>query len=428
MGISEIKKVCFVGAGTMGCYNSLLAGIAGYEAVVYDISQEALKGVANGQEQLGDFLTTMGIFDKESVTRGRRRVRLEADPKEAVKNADLLSESVFEKLDLKRQIHRQFDGLCPPKTILTTNTSTYMASEIEGVVRRGDRFAAMHFHLGTLLVDVVAGPRTSAETMDIITRFVSSMSCVPFMSARENRGYVFNNLSTGLNCAAAALVAKYHEHFEDIDRAWVTFHNAFIGPFAIMDWIGLNVYYDSFLDMLRHDGDDRSSQLVIDLLQPYMDRGELGIKTGKGFYSYPDPAYGKAEFQADVEARQDIYTVLANAIIIRAVQLVVEGIAEVVDIDKVWMINMQLNSGPFGWLDQKGIDVFLAEIESETRDVLFSKYDRDLVRSYLDPYIKKGHTGTHSGKGFYTYPNPTYESADFLVNPFSSPIVSIKMA
>jgi len=264
-----------------------------------------LDGVASGQEQWGDFLTAMGIFDPKSVLRGRKRVRLESDPKEAVKNADLLSESVFEKLELKRQIHRQFDELCPPGTILTTNTSTYMVSEIEDVVRRGDRFAAMHFHLGTLLVDVVPGPRTSAETLDIITRFVSSMTCVPFTAAKENRGYVFNNLSMGLNCAATALVAEYQENFEDIDRSWVTFHNAFIGP--------------------------------------------------------------------------------------------------------------------FGWLDQKGIDVFLEEIESETRDVSFSKYDRDLVRRYLDPYIKKGQTGTRSGKGFYTYPKPIYEAADFLVNPFQAP-------
>jgi len=420
MGISEIKKVCFVGAGTMGCYNSLLAGIAGYDAVLYDISEEALKGDAHGQEQLGDFLTTRGIFDQQSIIKGRQQVRLEADPREAVKNADLFSESVFEKLDLKRQIHAQFDELCPPGTILTTNTSTYMASEIEDVVKRGDRFAAMHFHLGTRLVDVVAGPRTSAETMDTITRFVSSLTCVPFTAAKENRGYVFNNLSTGLNCAATGLVAEYHERFEDIDRAWVNLHDAFIGPFAIMDLIGLNVYYDGVRDMLRHDGDDRSFQLMIELLQPYVDRGDLGIKTGKGFYSYPDPAYGKAEFLTDAQPRQDIYTVLVNAIIIRAVQLAAMGIAEVVDIDKVWMINMTLNSGPFGWLDNKGIDVFLSEIESETREVLFSKYDRDLVRCYLEPYIKRGQTGRHSGTGFYTYPNPIYEAVEFLVNPFQT--------
>ncbi len=424
MGISEIKKVCFVGAGTMGCYNSLLAGIAGYETAVYDISEEALKGVAKGQEQLGNFLTAMGTFDKEAVLKGRNRVCLESNPKEAVKHADLLSESVFEKLDLKRQIHRQFDELCPPGTILTTNTSTFMASEIEDVVRRGDRFAAMHFHLGTPLVDVVAGPRTSAMTMDIITRFVSSMACVPFTSARENRGYVFNNLSTGLNCVATALVAEYNERFEDIDRAWVLLHNAYIGPFATMDLIGLNVYYDGVLDILHHEGEDRSFQLIIDLLQPYIDHGELGIKTGKGFYSYPEPSYGKAEFLTEAQPRHDIYKVLVNGIIIRAVQLAAEGIADVVDIDKVWMINMKLSSGPFGWLDKKGMDIFLSEIESETRNVLFPRYDHDLVRRYLDLYIKKGQTGASSGKGFYTYPNPIYEAADFLENPFHAPFVT----
>jgi enoyl-CoA hydratase/3-hydroxyacyl-CoA dehydrogenase len=424
MRIEEIKKVCFVGAGTMGCYNSLLAGIAGYETVVYDISKAALEGVSSGQEQLGEFLTAMGTFDKEAVMKGRNRIFLETDPKEAVKHADLLSESVFEKLELKRQIHRQFDELCPSVTILTTNTSTYMASEIEDVVRRGDRFAAMHFHLGTPLVDVVAGPRTSEMTMDILTRFVRSLECVPFTSARENRGYVFNNLSTGLNCVATALVAEYNECVEDIDRAWVSLHNAYIGPFATMDLIGLNVYYDGVLDMLHHEGENRSFELIIDLLKPYIDRGELGIKTGKGFYSYPEPSYGKAEFLTEAQPRHDIYKVLVNGIIIRAVQLAAEGIAHVADIDKGWMINMKLSSGPFGWLDKKGVDVFLSEIESETRNVLFPRYDHDLVRRYLDPYIKKGQTGTSSGKGFYTYPSPIYEAADFLENPFHAPFVT----
>jgi len=419
MGIKEIKKVCFVGAGTMGCYNSLLASMAGYDAVVYDISEEALKGVAKAQEQMGGFLTAMGTFDKEDVLAGRKRIHLETNPEEAVKNADLLSESVFEKLDVKRQIHRQFDELCPPGTILTTNTSTFMASEIEDAVRRGDRFAAMHFHLGSTLVDVVAGPRTSATTMDIVTRFVSSMGCVPFALARENRGYVFNNLITGVNCAATGLVAAYHEHFEDIDRAWVTLHKAFIGPFALMDLIGLNVYYELVLDILQHEGEDASFQLIIDLLQPYIDRGELGMRTGKGFYSYPEPSYGEAQFLTETQPRNDIYKVLMNGIIIRAVQLAAQGIAEVTDIDKVWMITMSLGSGPFGWLDQKGLNVFLREIEAETRDVLFPKYDRDLVRQYLEPYIKKGQTGAGSGNGFYTYPDPAYEAADFLVNPFS---------
>ena len=115
----------------MGCYNSLLAGIAGYETVVFDISETALSNVSKGQRQLGDYLVALGTFDEAQVTKGRHQVHLETMAEAAVKDADLLSESVFERLDLKRQVLRQFDELCPPKTIMTTNTSTFMVSAIE---------------------------------------------------------------------------------------------------------------------------------------------------------------------------------------------------------------------------------------------------------------------------------------------------------
>ena len=418
MRINEIEKVCFVGAGTMGCYNSLLAGIAGYETVVYDISEEALKGVPEGQEMMGNFLSAVGTFGTERVTEGRNRIHFETNPEAAAKNADLLSESVFENLDLKRRIHRQFDELCPLGTILTTNTSTIMVSEIEDMVGRGDRFAAMHFHLLTPLVDVVGGPRTSTEIMDIIRRFVRSLGCVPFTPAKEKGGYVFNNLIPGLNYAATALVSEYKESFEDVDRAWMALHNEYFGPFATMDLVGLNVYYNAVEGSLHNRKETRSAQMMIDLLQPYVKRGELGMKTGKGFYAYPNPSYGRRGFLTETNPREDIYKVLANGVIIRAVQLVEEGIADFMDIDKVWMINLKSRSGPFAWLDKKGIDVFLTEIELEKRDFLFPEYDRDQVRRFLDPFIKKGQTGISSGKGFYAYPNPVYEAADFLLNPF----------
>lgn len=416
--IDEIKKVCFVGAGTMGCYNSLLAGIAGYETVVFDLSEEALAKVSDGQKQLGDYLVAIGTFNEAQVTKGRNQIHLETIAEDAVKDADLLSESVFEQLDLKRQVHRQFDELCPPQTILTTNTSTFMVSTIEDTVKRGEHFAAMHFHLGSSLVDVVAGPRTSPTTLDVVTRFVRSLECVPFIPAKENRGYVFNNLSTGLNLTAAALIVGYKECFEDIDRAWMASHKAPIGPFGIMDLVGLNVAYDSVQDHLRFEGENSSFRLIGDLLQPFINRGELGIKTGKGFYAYPEAAYGKPEFLTAVQPRQDIYRALVNGIIIRAVQLAEDGVANTVDIDKVWMITTKLDSGPFGWLDQKGIDIFLAEIESEKRYLLYADCDLDQVRKFLDPFIKMGNTGTSVGKGFYSYPRPTYRETAFLIDPF----------
>ena len=418
MLIEEIKKVCFVGAGTMGCYNSLLAGIAGYETVLYDISAEALAAVPIGQELLGNYLAGLGTFDREQIKKGRDRIHLEASAEAAVENADLLSESVLEKLDLKRQVHGRFDELCPPGTILTTNTSTFMVSEIEDAVKRGNRFAAMHFHLMASLVDVVAGPRTSPETVDIVTRFVRSLACIPFKPAKENRGYVFNSMNSGWNFAATALAVEYSEKIEDIDRAWMVFHQVPVGPFAIMDLVGLNVYYDGIQDALQRERDNRTFGIIVELLQPYIDCNELGIKTGKGIYNYPDAAYGRPDFLAAAQPRQDIYQVLLNGIILMAVQLADNGVAGIEDIDKVWMINTQLSSGPFGWLDKKGIDTFLNEIESEERHLLYPEYDREQVSRFLGPFVKNGHTGEGAGKGFYTYPGPAYQEAAFLLNPF----------
>lgn len=418
MRIEEIKKVCFVGAGTMGCYNSLLAGIAGYETVLYDISAEALAAVPNVQELLGDYLAAIGTFEAEQIKKGRDRIHLEASAEAAVKNVDLLSESVLEKLDLKRQVHGRFDELCPPGTIMTTNTSAFMVSDIEDAVKRGDRFAAMHFHLTTPLVDVVAGPRTSPETMDVVTRFVRSIACIPFKPAKESRGYVFNSLISGWNFAATAMAVEYSETIEDIDRAWMVFHQVSVGPFAIMDWVGLNVIYDGIQDTLQREGDNRTFGIIVELLQPYIDCNELGIKSGKGIYDYPDAAYGKPEFLTVAQPRQDIYRVLLNGIIIMAIQLADNGVAGIEDIDKVWMINTQSSSGPFGWLDKKGINMFLDEIESEERDLLYPEYDREQVSRILGPYIKKGLTGEGAGEGFYTYPDPAYQEAAFLLNPF----------
>ncbi len=418
MLVDEIKKICFAGAGTMGCYNSLLAGIAGYETVLYDISTAALDGASDGQRLLGDYLVAIGSFDEAQVTKGRNQIHLKTIAEDAVKDADLLSESVFEQLELKRQVHSQFDKLCPPRTIMTTNTSTFMVSTIEDAVKRGDRFAAMHFHLGSSLVDVVPGPRTSPTTLDVVKRFVKSLNCVPFVPAKENRGYVFNNLSTGLNLASAALVAGYNEPFEDIDRAWMKYHQAPIGPFGILDLVGLNVAYDSVQDHLRFEGENSSFRLMINLLQPFIDRGELGIKTGKGFYTYPDAAYGRPEFLTAAQPKSEIYRVLVNGIIIRAIQLAEHGVANTIDIDKVWMINTKLDSGPFGWLDQKGFDTFLSEIESEKRNLLYADCDLDQVRRFLDPFVKIGNTGASVGQGFYAYPQPAYQEAAFLINPF----------
>lgn len=289
MPIDEIQNICFVGAGTMGCFNSLVSALAGYDVTLYDVSGDTLKRVSERHQLLGGAMVEKWDISREKLESGFARVKTTADPAEAAGSADLLSESVFERVPLKREIHEQFDRLCPPKTIMTTNTSTLLVSQIEDAVARGDRFAALHFHLMATLVDIVPGPRTDPKTIDVLQRFARSIGQIPIVSNRENRGYLHNAMLVDWLKAGIRLVAEGIADFQDVDRSWMIVHQD-SGPFAVMDGVGLNVAFD-IIDGEYQETGDVGLKKMADLLRPYIERGELGMKSGKGFYSYPEPEF-----------------------------------------------------------------------------------------------------------------------------------------
>jgi len=296
MPIDEIKKVCVAGAGTMGSRISLMCAVRGYETTVYDTSEEALQRAPQRQKEMVERMIMMGGLKQEEVDAGLKLITFTADPEKAAEKADLVSESVFEVVELKRKVHAQFDQLCPPNTILTTNTSSLLVSDIEDAVGRGDKFAAMHFHGGLgSLVDIMRGPRTSDETVDILKRFARSIGEVPMVMKKEKGGYLYNTILGGILGAAWELVLGGYAEPEDVDRAYMLVTRQAAGPFGIMDAIGLNVIMDA-----ASGGGLESEEFALkqaaDYLRPYIERGDLGMKTGKGFYSYPDPAYQQPEF------------------------------------------------------------------------------------------------------------------------------------
>lgn len=296
MPIDEVKKVCVVGAGTMGCRISLMCAVRGYETTVYDVSEEAMQRAPARQKEMAERMVTMGGINQEEVDNGRTRITFTTDPEKAAANTDLLSESVFEVTDLKREVHAQFDKLCPPQAILTTNTSSLLVSDIEDAVSRGDKFAAMHFHGGLgSLVDIMRGPRTSNETVDILKRFARSLGEVPMVMKKEKGGYLYNTMLGGLLGAAWELVVGGYAEPQDVDRAYMLVTRNPVGPFGIMDAIGLNVIADAG-SAIRSQVSEFSLEERGEFIRPYIERGELGIKTGKGFYTYPNPAYQQPEF------------------------------------------------------------------------------------------------------------------------------------
>jgi enoyl-CoA hydratase/3-hydroxyacyl-CoA dehydrogenase len=388
MTIKEINKVCYIGAGTMGCANSLVAAISGYDVAMYDLSNESLLQVADRHREMGAFLVGTGYCSVEELAASTARISCEQELNKAIANADLISESVIEDLDIKREVHDELDRLCPAKTILTTNTSGFLVSDIEDAVERGDRFAALHSHYGSLLVDIVGGPRTSAETIDILERYVSSQKCVPLVLHKENRGYVLNAMIGAVLSIALILVVEGIASKEQVDSAWMKHRRAPMGPFGMMDLFGLNVVYDGWQHREYDPREDALKPKVSALLEPYLNQGELGLKSGKGFYSYPSPVFELSGF-LDNEGDTSIpHLAMTTALVSHAILLASNDVASPEEIDRAWMVGMTLDTGPFELLQSMGGDAFQALLHSEANTL--SPSDTRTVEEYLEQYEEGG--------------------------------------
>ncbi|MBT3224826.1 MAG: hypothetical protein HOE30_22165 [Deltaproteobacteria bacterium] len=439
MPIEGVKKVCFVGAGTMGCFNSIVSAIAGYEVWLYDVSEEALQNSEERQRTWGEALVEMGFTTSAAIEEGLSRITRTTDATAAAANADLLSESVFEQVDLKRETHKKFEKLLPAHAIMTTNSSTILLSDIENAVEDGARFAAMHFHQPTKLVDLVASPRTSSATIEALKRFVRSQNQVEIVLKKENAGYIHNTLFGSL--LSTAMVLKYTGAgtYQEIDQAWILnqryyndsaeFERKAGGPFAMLDHVGLNVVYDIIVGSLKksaeegpalHDQKREIMEGIRDSIKEYMDRGDIGMKAGKGFYTFPDPEFLNSDFLEGVTENKELIDPVINAILKQAILLVVDGVCDTEDVDLSWMLTHSPNIGPFGIMDDRGIDVVAKQLKEQATflKAMFGDDDPELdelkrATDYLDAMIQNGKLGKETGRGFYQYPNPAYKKEDF---------------
>ena len=380
--IREINLVCFVGAGTMGCFNSLVAALAGYNAILYDASETSLAAAPAKQRNIAGFLVQSGFCTPQALGSAFGRIRVCSDLREAIADADLISESVFERLELKRELHQELDRLCKPSAILTTNTSALRVSDIESVVERGGKFAALHSHLGAPLIDIVGGPRTSAETIETLRRYVLSIKGYPLILKRESPGYVLNAMLGSVLSTALALVVDGVSSPQSVDRAWMQSRSAPMGPFGMLDLFGLDVVRDSY----QHDSGIPDPRNLRPKLATYLtslvDKGAIGMKVGKGFYHYPDPEYGKQKFLEEGGKELDPLKALFTAtLIFSGVRLALDDVAEPALIDEAWCVGTRLAHGPFEILKVIGTQQSTALLENHRE--LFDAATFPAVVAYL---------------------------------------------
>ncbi len=295
--MNKVEEVAVIGSGFMGLQIALVASKNARNRVcLYDVDAQALQKGRDTllgllKEQLAAKAMTEG--DMEQIW---ARISFHEDLEETLHGADLVIEAIPENLQLKRDMFKTLDRLARHDAILATNSSSIPVSRIESATMRFDKVANIHFYPPIEkrnMADVMGGTRTSPETMEAVENWVKSLGCVVLRLKKELIGFCFNRVWHAARLEALKMWAGGYVDFMDIDRAWMIANSTPIGPFGVMDQIGLDVVYAVHMTYFDEYGDFYRPP---DALRAMLERGELGVKTGKGFYSYPDPAYSKSEF------------------------------------------------------------------------------------------------------------------------------------
>jgi len=285
----------------MGLQIGLICACSGFEVCIYDAVDSALQRAEKTIRPLAERFVKLDRLADKDAQAGMTRIRFSNNPEGAGESADLVSESVPEDPVLKKRVFAQFNAICPAHVIFTTNTSTLIPSMLADATGRPDRFAALHFHdcAITNVVDVMPHPGTSADTVKTILSFCRAIGQYPIELKKEQHGYVFNAMLTELLGSALSLASRQVATPEDIDRAWMGIMKTQVGPFGIMDSVGLETVY-KITDYWAQKSDDPNARANADYLKTFVEKGHIGIKSGRGFYDYPDPAFLKPDFMKGI--------------------------------------------------------------------------------------------------------------------------------
>lgn len=281
-----VNKIAVLGAGIMGVGIAQVAATGGYTVILRDLQK---KLVDNGIKTIEDNLAAMvkaGQLMGEDQEQILSRIQGTTDLEQSGQ-VDLVIEAAVENMAVKKQIFTQMDSICPPHTIVASNTSTLSITEIASVTRRADRILGMHFFYpvpSRPLVELIKGLDTATETIAMTREFCTRIGKTNVLLERESPGYLYNRMLVPLINEAIHIYGEDLASREDIDLTACEGLGLPMGPLALADIIGLDNLYNAML--LYCDEFKDSKYRPHPLFTTMIRAGRLGKKSGRGFYEY----------------------------------------------------------------------------------------------------------------------------------------------
>ena len=338
----EIQKIAVMGAGDMGHGIVQTALMSGYKVAMRDIEQRFVdRGIAGIKDSLEKFFVAKQKITPQQRDEMLNRLTTTTDIEKAVKDADFVIEAVPEVMDIKKSVFKDLDKFAPKHAILATNTSNMSVSEIAEATKRPDKVVGMHFFNPAVrmkLVEIIKGKKTSEETMQAAYDLALKMNKAPVRVEKDSPSFIYNRVNAPTMLLLELIQEQNIASPEEVDAVFKPFMP--MAPYELMDFVGIDIACHS----LKYLHDRLSPDYSSSALEKKVKAGELGKKTGKGFYDWSAgrPTIDTSKATTKITPN-DFIALQVN----EATKLLMEGVAKSpADIDSA-MINGGGGIGPF---------------------------------------------------------------------------------
>ncbi|MHA1902551.1 MAG: 3-hydroxyacyl-CoA dehydrogenase [Candidatus Thorarchaeota archaeon] len=361
----SVNKIAVIGAGLMGAGIAYISAWNGIEVKMVDTKQEFID---KGMERIRTDVMTGIDKGKISMTEAEglmTRLSATVNLEEAVKDADMVIEAIFENMEVKKEVFAKVDAAAPEHCIIATNTSSLSIDELATATKRPDKIIGMHYFSpvpAMKLLEIVLGEKTSEDTIASAVA-VGERQGKKTVKATNSPGFIVNRLLMPVMREAILMLERGEATKEEIDTAMVSIGKAPAGPFTLGDFVGLDIAYNAMSTLYREIGDCFKPP---DTLKNLVESGDIGMKSKKGFYNYGT----EADVPEEPKGADAAWIVerLNMPAIREAMILIDDGIANKEDIDMGMKLGASWPMGPFEMADTYGLDKvreFIKKLHSE---------------------------------------------------------------